>query len=95
MDISQREGKYPSPPGASTVLGVEFSGIIAELGPNIFDCKVGDQVLGLVGGVSIQFSINESFFEHFSASGCLCRVYRVLGETCYPEARSFILGGGS
>lgn len=30
MDILQREGKYPLPPGASTILGVEFSGIVEE-----------------------------------------------------------------
>jgi len=49
-DISQREGKYPPPPGASSILGVEFSGNVAEVGPNVSDHKVGDEVFGLVGG---------------------------------------------
>ncbi|KAJ2931971.1 hypothetical protein H1R20_g5118, partial [Candolleomyces eurysporus] len=50
MDISQREGKYPPPPGASQILGVEFSGIIVELGEGVSDWKTGDAVFGLVGG---------------------------------------------
>jgi NADPH:quinone reductase-like Zn-dependent oxidoreductase len=52
MDITQREGNYPPPPGASSILGVEFSGNVVEVGPNTSDCKVGSEVFGLVGGVS-------------------------------------------
>jgi NADPH:quinone reductase-like Zn-dependent oxidoreductase len=55
MDISQRKGQYPLPPGASEVLGVEFSGHIAALGPNMSaNCQwaIGDEVLGLTSGVS-------------------------------------------
>ena len=51
MDILQREGKYPPPPGSSTILGVEFSGTICEIGSSVTDWKVGDEVLGLAGGV--------------------------------------------
>ena len=52
MDIHQRDGQYPPPPGASEILGVEFSGIVTELGSNVERWKVGDEVLGLVSGVS-------------------------------------------
>ena len=52
MDISQREGKYAVPPGASTILGVEFSGHVAELGEGVQQWKLGDEVFGLVGGVT-------------------------------------------
>ena len=52
MDISQREGKYPAPPGSSTILGVEFSGTITQLGGSVSGWAVGDEVLGLAGGVS-------------------------------------------
>lgn len=52
MDIMQREGHYPPPPGASSVLGVEFSGVITELGSQTKHWSIGDAVLGLVGGVS-------------------------------------------
>jgi len=46
----KREGKYPPPPGASQILGVEFSGHIVALGPNVSNWKEGDEVLGLAGG---------------------------------------------
>jgi len=53
MDILQREGKYPPPPGSSTILGVEFSGKITQLGTDTSrGWNVGDEVLGLAGGVS-------------------------------------------
>ncbi|OCH90446.1 quinone oxidoreductase [Obba rivulosa] len=50
MDISQREGKYPPPPGASNILGVEFSGHVVEVGRDVTEWKEGDEVLGLAGG---------------------------------------------
>ena len=55
MDITQREGNYPGiPPGSSEILGVEFSGHIAALGPNTtLGWRTGDEVLGLANGVSI------------------------------------------
>ena len=51
MDIHQRDGHYPPPPGASAILGVEFAGTVDEVhadSQGLF--KVGDEVLGLVGG---------------------------------------------
>ncbi|EPT00239.1 hypothetical protein FOMPIDRAFT_161321 [Fomitopsis schrenkii] len=50
MDILQREGKYSLPPGASAVLGVEFSGHVAELGQGVTQWKEGDEVFGLASG---------------------------------------------
>jgi len=50
MDISQREGKYPVPPGASQILGVEFSGHVVELGSGVSEWKTGDEVFGLTTG---------------------------------------------
>ena len=52
MDISQREGRYPPPAGSSNILGVEFSGTIAEISSGVSEWKVDDEVLGLAGGVS-------------------------------------------
>jgi NADPH:quinone reductase-like Zn-dependent oxidoreductase len=59
MDISQRNGKYPLAPGVSKVIGVEYSGVVEELGPEkgeleTEEFKVGDEVFGLAyGGKSI------------------------------------------
>ncbi|GAA5942135.1 hypothetical protein JCM3775_007410 [Rhodotorula graminis] len=48
MDIMQRRGMYPLPPGASPILGVEFSGTVEE--PGSSDYKKGDEVFGLATG---------------------------------------------
>ena len=49
-DIIQRKGKYPPPPGASPVLGLEVSGNIAALGSEVTQWKVGDKVCALAPG---------------------------------------------
>ncbi|KZV85758.1 quinone oxidoreductase putative [Exidia glandulosa HHB12029] len=50
MDVIQRQGNYPLPPGASEILGVEFSGTVAKLGEGATKWKEGDEVFGLVAG---------------------------------------------
>ena len=51
MDLLQREGKYPLPPQAPSTMGVEFSGVIAEIGINTWNgFKTGDNVFGLAYG---------------------------------------------
>ncbi|XXH03539.1 hypothetical protein Hte_009944 [Hypoxylon texense] len=51
MDLLQREGRYPMPPNAPTVLGVEFSGTVEAFGPGPHgDFRVGDAVFGLAYG---------------------------------------------
>ncbi|WP_409020285.1 NAD(P)H-quinone oxidoreductase [Brevundimonas vesicularis] len=49
-DIVQREGRYPAPPGASPVLGLEVAGEVAEIGEGVTRWEVGDQVCALLGG---------------------------------------------
>ncbi len=48
-DLLQRAGLYPPPPGASEFLGMECSGVIAEVGPGSA-WQVGDRVCALVAG---------------------------------------------
>lgn len=57
MDIMQREGRYPLPPGAPDTMGVEFSGTIAELGEGCGEkWKLGDEVIGLtLGGAYAEY----------------------------------------
>ncbi|PQE29484.1 quinone oxidoreductase protein [Rutstroemia sp. NJR-2017a WRK4] len=51
MDLMQREGKYNVPPQAGKILGVEFSGVIEELGEgDVADFHIGDEVFGLAYG---------------------------------------------
>ncbi len=49
-DLLQRQGHYPPPPGASTLLGLECSGVIGELGPGVDRWQVGDEVCALLDG---------------------------------------------
>jgi len=48
-DLLQRAGLYPPPPGASTTLGLECSGVVSEVGPGC-DWQVGDRVCALLAG---------------------------------------------
>lgn len=49
-DVVQREGLYPPPPGASDLPGLEVSGTIVALGPDVTGWQVGDRVCALLGG---------------------------------------------
>ncbi len=53
-DSLQREGKYPPPPGASDVFGLEVAGTVVALGPEAQRWQIGDKVTALVhsGGYS-------------------------------------------
>jgi putative PIG3 family NAD(P)H quinone oxidoreductase len=49
-DLMQREGKYPPPPGASDILGLEIAGEVAAAGHGVIRYGVGDKVVALVAG---------------------------------------------
>lgn len=49
-DCLQRQGKYPPPPGASDLPGLEVAGIIVELGDGVSGWRVGDKVCALLAG---------------------------------------------
>ena len=49
-DLLQRQGFYPPPPGASEIIGLECSGTVAALGPDVTEWSVGDEVCALLAG---------------------------------------------
>ena len=49
-DLLQRQGLYPPPPGASEIIGLECSGTVAALGPDVEGWQVGDEVCALLAG---------------------------------------------
>ena len=49
-DISQREGRYPPPAGASDLPGLEISGEVVALGAGVNAWKRGDKVCALAHG---------------------------------------------
>ena len=49
-DIMQRQGKYPPPPGASDVLGLECAGHVLAIGAGVDGWAVGDPACALLAG---------------------------------------------
>jgi putative PIG3 family NAD(P)H quinone oxidoreductase len=50
-DVAQRNGHYPAPPGSPPdIPGLEVAGTVDAVGSRVSRWKVGDRVLGLVGG---------------------------------------------
>ena len=49
-DAMQREGGYPPPPGAPPYPGMECSGRISAVGPDVTGWQAGDEVCALLGG---------------------------------------------
>ena len=49
-DLLQAAGKYPPPPGASDILGLEVSGTVARVGDGVTGWAVEQQVCGLLAG---------------------------------------------
>ena len=49
-DVLQRLGKYPVPPGASDLPGLEVAGEVIALGNSVEIFKLGDKVCALVSG---------------------------------------------
>jgi NADPH:quinone reductase len=50
-DLLQREGKYPPPPGASDIPGLDVAGVIESIGPGVNgDWQPGDRVCAILSG---------------------------------------------
>lgn len=49
-DVMQRAGRYPPPPGASQILGLEVAGTIARVGERVTQWRAGDKVCALTNG---------------------------------------------
>ena len=60
-DIMQRQGKYPPPPGASAIPGLEIAGEVIETGTDVAWPQSGDQVCALVtGGGYAEFAVADA-----------------------------------
>jgi putative PIG3 family NAD(P)H quinone oxidoreductase len=49
-DVIQRYGKYPPPPGASDIPGLEVAGVVAALGSDVSGWSIGDPICALLAG---------------------------------------------
>jgi len=61
-DLLQRIGRYPAPKGVDPrIPGLEFAGIVEEIGSEVWDVKPGDRVMGLLsgGGYAAKIAVEE------------------------------------
>jgi NADPH2:quinone reductase len=49
-DVMQRQGRYPPPPGASDLPGMEIAGEIVALGAKVTGLALGDKIISLLPG---------------------------------------------
>lgn len=57
-DVMQRQGRYPPPPGASDLPGLEIAGEVVALGPGAAGVAIGDSVTALLpGGGYAQYAV--------------------------------------
>ena len=49
-DVLQRKGLYPMPKGVTPIPGLEVAGVVAAIGENVRDFKIGDRVCALTNG---------------------------------------------
>lgn len=49
-DVMQRQGKYPPPPGASDIPGLEIAGEVVALGAKVSGLALGEEVTALLAG---------------------------------------------
>ena len=49
-DLMQRLGRYPPPPGASDIPGLEIAGVIERVDDSVAEWRAGDRVCALVAG---------------------------------------------
>lgn len=57
-EVMQRQGKYPPPPGASSILGMEFSGTVVAVGEGVDSALIGQPLCALVtGGAYAEYAV--------------------------------------
>jgi putative PIG3 family NAD(P)H quinone oxidoreductase len=58
-DLMQRQGRYPPPPGASDIFGLECAGTVKSLGDGVEGWSVGDRVCALLtsGGYADEVAV--------------------------------------
>ncbi|WP_084420658.1 NAD(P)H-quinone oxidoreductase [Henriciella litoralis] len=107
-DLVQRAGHYPPPPGASTIMGLECAGTIAEVGSKVTKWKEGDKVCALLaGGGYAEFCAvdegsllpipdNLSMVEAAALPEAMMTVYANLFMRCaFAEGESLLMHGGT
>lgn len=108
-DCLQRQGRYPPPEGASSIMGLEAAGRIVAIGPDVKAWKVGDDVCALLsgGGYAEYVTVPEgqciskpvclSWVEAAALLECMVTVWANIFETgaLKPDEIVLVHGGSS
>jgi putative PIG3 family NAD(P)H quinone oxidoreductase len=108
-DIMQREGRYPSPPGAPQWPGLEVSGVVTEVGRDATRFGVGDRVCALLpgGGYATEVVVHEGLallvplsmdlIDAAALPEALCTVWSnvFMSAQLAPGETLLVHGGGS
>ncbi|MFF2084004.1 NAD(P)H-quinone oxidoreductase [Nocardia sp. NPDC058176] len=94
-DIMQRQGFYPPPPGASDILGLEVSGVIAEVGEGVTDWQPGDEVCALLSGGGYAERVNVPATQLLPVpAGVSLTAAAALPETAATVWSNIVMTGG-
>lgn len=107
-DLVQRAGKYPPPPGASEIMGLECAGTVAAVGEKVTRWKEGDRVCALLaGGGYAEFCAvdegsllpvpeNLSLTEAAALPEAMMTVYaNIFMRSAFKEGESVLVHGGT
>lgn len=108
-DVIQRKGYYPAPKGEpQDILGLEVAGIVEEIGSDVTQWQVGDEVFSLIGGggyaeyvridefLALPKPKNLSFIEVMSMPETLYTVWNnVFQRGQLKKGENFLVHGGS
>lgn len=93
-DLLQRRGLYPPPPGESEVPGLEFAGVVEEVGGGVTRWRPGDRVMGIVGGggyaervaVDERVAVGVPEGMPWSMAGAIPEVYMTAFDAVFRQA---------
>ena len=107
-DMLQRAGRYPSPKGASPLMGLEICGTVDALGPNADRWSVGDRVCAIVpgggyaeyakvdAGSCLPLPANLDFVEGASLAESMMTVWTNVFDACALQpGEAFLVHGGT
>ena len=94
-DALQRAGLYAPPASASPLPGLEASGTVVELGPNVTRWKIGDKVCALLpGGGYAEYVATHEAHALPVPEGMSLREAACLPETCFTVWSNVVMRGG-
>lgn len=93
-DALQRAGLYAPPPSASPLPGLEASGTVVALGPNVNRWKIGDKVCALLpGGGYAEYALTHEAHALPLPAGLTLREAACLPETCFTVWSNVVMRG--